>query len=375
MLLVNHRFHPAEGGTERWALGQARALQKKGVAVSVLTQAEPGSPAEEDLGGIEVHRIPMRHLGGFRVPRGYWRALRGLDRDVLSMSGNRIWCADFYFPVANVLDGPQTITPHDFYQWMMDPSPRNRWYFTQYLPGRLRAFDGYLALTQHESSRVQDWGVPASQIHVVGEGLDLAEVQHAPEIEGLRERWKVTRPNLAYYVGGLWPNKRVDRLVRALAPVRDQCSLVVVGRDIPGHNADQTHIETLARELGVEVRCVGAIPRAELLAGYKEADLYLLGSQYEGFGLSLLEAMAAGLPFVAYDVGAASQLAAQGGGFAASDDKEFTRLVGHLVGDPGHRNEMSRRALAAAPGWDWDAVIDRYLAVYHEASKRGGRKV
>ncbi len=371
VLIVNHRFYPVEGGTERWALGLARGLRRKGEEVTVLTQSEPGVPDEETVDGIAVRRIPMAHWGGVRFPRGYWRTLRALDYDLLNMSGNRIWCADFYFPVAEVFDGPQVITPHDFYQWVMHPTTLDRWYFTRYLPGRLKAYDAYLAHTPRERDRVVGWGYPLERTHVVGTAVELSEFARPRRSrEEVRARWGIGKGLLAYYVGGLWENKRVDRLVRALAPVQGLCALAVAGRDVPGSPYGAENVRRLAKELGVEVHVLGEVPRDELISGYHAADVFLLGSAYEGFGLGPLEAMACGLPFVSYDVGGASLLAQGGGGKVATTDHEFASAVAEVLKDDGLRHRMAQAARTSAQNWDWSVVAERYRSVYRLALDR-----
>lgn len=369
VLLVNHRFLPAEGGTERWTLALGRALHRRGHHVTVLTQAEAGVPPQEVLEGLEVERIPMRRIRGIRVPQAYWRTLRRLDFDLLHMSGNRIWCADYYFPVASIFDGPQVITPHGFYQWEMDPSPRNRWYFGNYLPRVLRAFDLYLALTERERQQITGFGFPEGRVRLVGEGIDLGDLTAPVSPLGLRQRFGFTRPQIALYIGGLWENKRVDRLVRAIAPLRAQVALAVGGKDLPGTRFDRAHVQKLSEELGVETRFLGFLTHDEVRAAYREADIYVQGSQYEGFGISLLEATASGLPFVAFEAGAASHLAEDGGGRVARTEEEFTSHLREVLQRPGLREQMADSARRTARKWDWEVVVEHYLATYQEALK------
>ena len=372
ILLVNHRFFPADGGTERWTLALGRAMVRRGHHVSVLTQVETWAPAQEDLGGLQVHRLRMRNLRGYRVPHAYWRTLRSLDYDVLHMSGNRIWCADFYFPVARLFDGPQVITPHGFYQWEMDPGRRNRWYFGLYLPRMLRAFDLYLALTEREREQVVGFGFPGERVRLVGEGIDRSDLLAKVAPVRLRERFGIRAPHIALYVGGLWENKRVDRLVQGLAPLRGRVALAIVGRDLPGTRYDRAHVEALAQENGLEVRCLGYLTHDEVRAAYREVDVYVQGSQYEGFGVSLLEATASGVPFVAFDAGAARHLAEDGGGRVVTTPEEFTREAREILERPGLRGQMAEAARRTAARWDWDVVVERYLAAYREAMS-GGR--
>lgn len=370
VLLINHRFLPAEGGTERWTHGLAQALVKRGHQVSVLTQEEPGSPTEEEMGGVRVQRLALRRVGGFRVPRRYWRTVRSIDYDILHLSGNRIWCADFLLPVARLLPGAKVVTPHDFYQWMMEPSLRNRLYFETYLPRALRAFRGYLALTEAEARRITGFGYPRDRVRVVGEGFDAVSFGRPVAPLDLRASYAIDRPLTALYVGGFWPNKRVDRLVEALTPLRDEVALVVVGRDLPGTAHDLSSVKALANQRGVELLPLGPLPQSELLRVYRGADVYVQGSQYEGFGLALLEAMASGLPFVAFDAGAANELARQGGGRVVSDVPAFTEALRALLGSEGARRGAGARARETAAGFDWDQVVMRYLEGYTQALER-----
>ncbi len=367
VLLINHRYLPVEGGTERWTYGLAQALRKRGHLVSVLTQEEPGCPAVEELEGVSVHRLALRRMGGYRVPRRYWRVVRSLDYDLLHLSGNRIWCADFLLPVSRLLPGAKVVTPHDFYQWMMEPSGWNRLYFETYLPLALRAFRRYLALTDAEARRITGFGYPADRVRVVGEGFDAQRFRQPVEPLDLRARASIGRPHIALYVGGLWPNKRVDRLVEGLAPLREEVALVVVGRDRPGSAHDLASVRALAERRGVQLVFLGALPPSELLQVYRAADVYVQGSQYEGFGLALLEAMASGLPFVAFEAGAANELARQGGGKVVSSVEGLTEALGAFLASEELRREAGAKARETARGFDWDQVVSRYLGAYKEA--------
>jgi glycosyltransferase involved in cell wall biosynthesis len=296
-----------------------------------------------------------------------------VDYDIINISGNRIWCADFYFPLVEIFGGFRVATPHDFYQLSMNPnSAINKMYFRRYLPGRLRAFDRYLAMTSREKLRAASLGIPATKIDVVGTAIDIKDFRgEVPEVN-LRSRWKFTRRKIGLYVGGMWDNKRVDRIIRGLAPLRDRVALAIVGKDVPTSRCNQAALMQLARELGVEVRFLGKLTREELVSVYREADVFLLGSEYEGFGLSLIEAMASSLPFVAFDAGAAPLLAERGAGFSTSTIEEFTSYVDRITSDDELRAQISRQAGNEAPHWDWTEVSRRYLRVLQGVVAKSG---
>ena len=362
------RYLPAVGGSIRVVQLLAEGLAARGHDVTVVTQAERGYPLEEVIEQVSVVRIPMRRVGGFRVPRGYLHTLRTLDADVFHLHGNRIWCADYYFPFARSFAWPQVITPHNFYHYWMRRGFVRWLYYERYLPGRLRAFDAYVALTDAERTQVLGWKYPFDRLHVIPNGIDLNEFR-APEIdrEKTRAAWGLSTPRIALYTGGLYDNKRVDRLVRAVASTRGEWGLVVTGPDIPGTPYDQASCRHLANQLSAPVRFLGSRPRAEVLAAYASADAYLQGSAFEGFGVSLLEAMAAGLPFVAFDAGAARLLASEGGGYVVSSEGEMAaRLRDGLT----QVEEMRRRGLQTVREYSADRMVDRHLEVYREVVAR-----
>ena len=117
------------------------------------------------------------------------------------------------------------------------------------------------------------------------------------------------------YVGRFAPLKGVDRLVEAFARSahRDRARLLVVGGDGPGDPAT-VRLRELARDLGVDraVTFAGPVDQADLPVYYGAADVLVLPSLYESFGLVMLEALACGTPVVATRVGAAEALVRPG---------------------------------------------------------------
>ena len=364
VVLAVLRYLPALGGSTRVVQLLAEGLAARGHEVSVVSQEEAGSPPTETIAGVRVYRIGMRHIAGFRVPRGYLRLLRSLDADVFHLHGNRIWCADYYFPRARSFDWPQVITPHNFYHYWMRRGFVRWLYYERYLPGRLRAFDGYVALTPEEKDLVVSWKVPSDRVRVIPNGIDLQEFRgELSNREAVRGAWKLGTPHVAVYTGGFYDNKRVDRLVRAVAGTGGDWGLVVTGPDVPGTPYDQRHCEQLARELGARVRFLGPLARPDLRRTLLAGDAYLQGSAFEGFGVSLLEAMSSGLPFVAFDAGAARALAGAGAGYVVGSEPEMARQLSALL---AHQDEMRRAALSASREYSADRMVERTLELYHE---------
>jgi glycosyltransferase involved in cell wall biosynthesis len=373
VLLASHRYYPVAGGTERVVQTLAEGLVAQGHRATVLTQQEPGVPAQESLHGVEVRRIPVLRFAGIRFPRGYAAALRSVPADLFHLHGNRIWCADFYFPKAKRFSWPSVLTGHGFYQYEMHPRRRDRYYFERYLPRVLDRFDLYTPDTVRERDQLRSFGVKDSRLRVVPLGVSLDEFRsRPPEADHLRERYGITRPLLAVYAGGFFENKRVDRLVEAVALRKERWGLLAIGRDVPGSPVNAEYCRHLATERGVEFRTPGVLSRSETVAALFGADAVVLGSQYEGFGLLPVEAMAAGRPFVAYESGAASMLAESGGGFCVRSPQEFAAALDRLDAAP-ERARVGGLGRAAAGEYSEPAMVRRYLAVYEEVLARRGR--
>jgi glycosyltransferase involved in cell wall biosynthesis len=289
VLLASHRYYPVPGGTEKIVQSIAQGLVARGHEATVVTQREPDTAREEVHEGVRIVRIPVLSVGGIRVPRGYHSTLRRLGADIFHLHGNRIWCADFYFPLAQRHPWPQLLTGHGFYQYAIHPRRWDRWYFERYFPRQVRKFGRYAALTEREAGQLAGWGVPAGRIARVPDGIPLDEFSRPPDsVASLRARVGVRAPHLAVYVGGFFENKRVDRLVEAVARTNGRWALLAIGREIPDSPSSARVIADQARRLGAEVHLPGVLPREETLAALFASDAVVLGSEYEGFGLLLL---------------------------------------------------------------------------------------
>jgi len=115
------------------------------------------------------------------------------------------------------------------------------------------------------------------------------------------------------------------------------------------------------------------IPRSDLVAAYRAADLFLLTSQFEVAPLVLIEAMAASCPFISYAVGNALELE---GGLVVRGPKMMAETVNTLLRDDRDRQQLGARGKAFQRRFlEWDAIIDRYEQLYTSLVGEQKRKV
>jgi N-acetyl-alpha-D-glucosaminyl L-malate synthase BshA len=183
-------------------------------------------------------------------------------------------------------------------------------------------------------------------------------------------------PRVLVHVSNFRPVKRVDDVVRVFARIRAALPAVL---HLVGDGPERPHVTALAHTLGIEadVHCLGE--RIDLPDVLRGADLFLLPSETESFGLAALEAMACGVPVVASATGGLPEVIVDG-------ETGFLRPVGDvdamadaalsLLTDDARAHRMAVAARRHAETFRPDLAVDRYLEIYKKTlSPRRGESV
>jgi glycosyltransferase involved in cell wall biosynthesis len=214
-------------------------------------------------------------------------------------------------------------------------------------------------------SLVSDYRIPRSRIDVIAHGVADA-FRPMPKDRELLARFGLTRYLLC--VGNLLPVKNQVTAVRAFARLARRFpgyQLALAGS--PQHRYANDVIDT-ARRLGVEdrVKLLGFVNEPTLVALLNGATAILIPSLTEGFCVTLLEAMACGLPAVASGLGALRELGTGAAEFVDDpwNDREFALKAETYLADPQARQEAAALSLARVSGYRWAYSARHHLETY-----------
>ena len=231
-----------------------------------------------------------------------------------------------------------------------------------------RAADRVLVLTCGEARLLHGtYGLSGTRLTVVPAGVDLA--RFAPSAAPRRPG-----PPRLLFVGRLQPLKGPDVAVRTLAAVArtlPEATLRIVGgtSGAAGDGTSPEGLRALAARLGVasSVTIEPAVDQDTLAERYRDADVVLVPSRSETFGLVALEAQACGTPVVAADVPGLEAVVGDGGTLVAGHDAgdHAAAALAYLT-DPSAATAAGAAGVRAARRASWDRTVDRLLAVYAE---------
>lgn len=205
--------------------------------------------------------------------------------------------------------------------------------------------------TRSEAARLGR--IPADRMSVVHLGVASAWSRPGPE------RNPRDAPYLAF-VGLVKPHKNLLGVLRAFETLIPTIPhrLMVVGRHTGLRDVDQAAL-ALARRLGNRVSLVENIPLPRLIELVRGADLLVHPSFQEGFGLSPLEAMAAGTPVLAARTGAIPEVCGDAAAYCdPRSHVDIARSILRLINDPAQREAMIERGRTRARSFTWDACAE-----------------
>jgi D-inositol-3-phosphate glycosyltransferase len=247
----------------------------------------------------------------------------------------------------------------------------------------MRAADRLVAASPLEKSQMATlYGADPCKVEVISPGVDLTLFYPRDSVKAKVRLGLCPDRHVVLFVGRIEPLKGIDTLLRAMALVtqqipgwRDEVCVAIIGGDasVPTEalDAEMARLHRLRLDLGLEdlVTFLGARAQDSLPDYYSVADVVVMPSHYESFGMVALEAMACGTPVVASRVGGLAYTVLDGvtGLHVPERDPDALGLeIVRLIQNPTLRERLGRQAQQVAQCYGWPAITDRIVDLYSD---------
>lgn len=360
--LVCDWFLPRQGGIELHLRDLALALRRRGVDARVVTTTR-GPDVVDDV-PVQRVNVPLAPGAGFAFTPGGIARLRDVIRaerfDVVHAHASVISPVAYAGALAGAREGAASlITFHS----MLHRS--------SFILGASEALFGWSrgrillsAVSSVVAAQAARW-IPGAGVCVLPNGIDVPWWRAAAPGPPHEEVVFVSAMRLSR-------KKRPARLVRAFASaVRFTAGTPPMRLIIAGDGPERQALRRLADSLGVGgmVELPGHREREQLRSLYGRADVFVLPSERESFGIAALEARAAGLPVIAMLAGGARDFITRGAdGLLARDEPELARAISRLAIETPLRAYLAVHNRKAPPDFDWPDVAALHQQYYGEAA-------
>ncbi|HEY2653127.1 MAG TPA: glycosyltransferase family 4 protein [Solirubrobacteraceae bacterium] len=388
-LLVSWEYPPViEGGLGRHVRKLSEQLVEGGAEVHVLTRGGGRLAAEEVRHGVVVHRVAEppfpRDIGAFV------RWVDAMNGDMYQLGAELIGDHEFALVhshdwlvaqaaerLAREAELPWVTTVHatEFgrHQGWVQTHPQSHIHAVE--RGMVRRADRVIACSRFMQGHVAlVFGVPLRRVTVIPNGIDPEDLEPpVDDLAALRARFARPDQRLVLLVGRLVYEKGFHLALEALARVVE--SPGDVRFVVAGTGAAEAELKRQARQLGLTRHgtFLGWVGDDMLHSLYRVAEVAIVPSIYEPFGLVALEAMAAGCLCVVADTGGLREVVpageAVGFRFRSRDADSLGQVLERVLGDDERRREVVAEAREHVRGFDWQEVGRRTLRLYHAAAR------
>jgi glycogen synthase len=385
ILILSWEYPPLiEGGLARHVRKLSEQLVAHGVDVHVLSRGDESMAAEEEVEGVWVHRVREprrpRDLGEFVT----W--VEHMNADMLAAGvelGDRfdfdlVHGHDWLVAVAGDhlarrFRCPLVVTIHATeygrHQGWVDKHPQS------YIHGVERWManraDRLITCSHYMRGHVADvYGLEEDRVTVIPNGIDPLDLQPVDDLDRLRARFAAPDERLVVLVGRLVYEKGFQLALEALPGLIER--LGNVRFLVAGSGTHEQELRDQASALGLDPHgtFLGWIGDDVLHSLYRIADLCVVPSLYEPFGLVALEAMASGCPCIVADTGGLREIVPEdervGLRFNGGDAEHLEAMVERLLTDDPLRERLVAEASEHVLRFDWADVARQTTAIYDE---------
>jgi glycosyltransferase involved in cell wall biosynthesis len=379
ILLITFRFLPAPGGVEYHVYNLAKKLIQYGHDVTIFTSdlykespitKLPKAYINHKIEGIKVRRfkaiklLDIKHGLGIITPSILFSMLKE-KIDIIHAHAYGYFPTYFSAFIRKIKSTPLIITTHtDKGTYSISKNVFNL------LIGKpsLNIADHIIALTNKEAIYLETLGIKREKISVIPNGIDLESFINLPNGKSFRMKYNI-RGKMILYVGRIYScQKGLNHLINAIPIILNkepEAKIVIVGENW----GSKANLIKTAKNLGIEKSIIftGYIPRNELLKAYAAADIFVLPSLFEPFGIVLLEAMASKKPIVATNVGGIPEVVENGKNgilVKPGNEEELANAILYLLSHEDQAKIMGINGYNMVKKYSWDLIAKKIEEVY-----------
>jgi len=384
ILQVTISFKPSweAGGVTKVAYGISKRLAEQGHNVTVYTtnmilrelDVEANRPI--DLEGMRVYYFAnlRKYLSTKIPPIPYY--LPAIARkevkqfDIIHIHDHRTLLAAIIHHYAKKYNIPYVLQAHGSLTTFFQKGWLKKIFDVIWGYRILKDASRVIAITKEEVEQYKSMGISKDKIEIIPHGIDISEFDNLPQSGEFRRKYGLNgNQRIIFYLGRIHKTKGLDLLNKAFADLSkeiDNARLVIAGPS----DGYLSPLRQLIKELhiGEKVIITGPLYEMEKLEAYVDADICVLPSSYEIFGMTILEACACGTPVVLTDrCGIAEAIDSGQAGLVVPYDKEqLKQAIQHMLGDDRMRLQFSEKGkLLVREKFNCERMVKQIESLYN----------
>lgn len=360
ILHITTNFYPTVGGIETFVYEISKRQAKNGNEVTVITSNK--TPTEnktlkkhETVAGINIMRVPFHRFFRYNFSIGALKMALVYDWDIIHV--HNIGFFSDIIPLLKLRGKKIFLHTHGGIFHTSGLNILKHMYFNSFLRFGAMFTDKIIAHSLHDKKlflKISN----KKKIYLLNYGIDWKKLS----------KIKIHGKNRLVYIGRFAPNKRLDRIIRILYYLKKEMpniKVFFVGSDW----GEKEKLIGLAKKLDVlrNIKFIGPVQQKDVHKYLSRANVFLLSSDYEGFGISVIEAMAAGLVAVVNNIPTMREIIRnEKDGFVTDfDEQERTaELVLNILKSKKLRKEIGHNARKATKIYDWDEIVKKMKNLY-----------
>jgi glycogen synthase len=389
VLLLSWEYPPRIiGGLGRHVYHLATSLAEQGIKVHVVTKDHPGAPEYEESEGVHIYRVVNYPPD---IPQEEWVPWT-LQFNVALLEKS--------VALINELKNVNVIHAHDWLVAHAAASLKHAYkiplvatvHATEYgrhqghLPGPMNklihqiewwlTFESArtICCSQYMMEQITDiFELPADKVEVIPNGIDHESFKRDVSVDLYRKKYVPPGDKLVFFVGRLVYEKGVQTVIEAMPLILNKIpnvTFVVAGS---GPHLNELKSLVSAFDLHDKVKFTGHMDTDGLCAFYRSADLTVVPSLYEPFGMVVLESMAMGTPTIVADTGGLSEIVVHeetGLKFEPGDPDSLADAMLRVLSDSKLASRITADAMAyMGDTYNWDRIARQTLEVYRRAER------